>query len=61
MSKNYKVINELKTQYNIVSNILDLKINDNLIIKTSRGEEFVKIVDCKEVESEEIKDIYIIR
>lgn len=61
MIKNYKVINELNIQYNIVSNILDMKINDNLIIKTSRGEEFVKIVDCKKVESEETNDIYIIR
>ncbi len=61
MNEVYQVLIEDKKEIIALSNSGKYLIGDNIIVKTSRGEQYGKITDIISEKNSEINDIYIIR
>lgn len=61
MNEIYKVLIEDKKSINVLSNSGKYLVGDNVVIKTSRGEQYGKIDGVVLDKNNEINDIYIIR
>lgn len=61
MNEVYQVLIEDKKEIIALSNSGKYLIGDNIIVKTSRGEQYGKITDIISEKNNEINDIYIIR
>ena len=61
MNEIYKVLIEDKKSINVLSNSGKYLVGDNVVIKTSRGEQYGKIDGVVLNKNNEINDIYIIR
>lgn len=61
MNEVYQVLIEDKKEIIALSNSGKYLVGDNIIVKTSRGEQYGKITDIISEKNNEINDIYIIR
>lgn len=61
MNEVYQVLIEDKKEIIALSNSGKYLVGDNIIVKTSRGEQYGKITDIISEKNSEINDIYIIR
>lgn len=61
MNEVYQVLVEDKKEIIALSNSGKYLVGDNIIVKTSRGEQYGKIADIISEKNSEINDIYIIR
>lgn len=61
MNEAYQVLIEDKKEIIALSNSGKYLVGDNIIVKTSRGEQYGKITDIISEKNSEINDIYIIR
>lgn len=61
MNEVYQILIEDKKEIIALSNSGKYLIGDNIIVKTSRGEQYGKITDIISEKNSEINDIYIIR
>ena len=61
MNEVYQVLIEDKKEIIALSNSGKYLVGDNIIVKTSRGEQYGKIADIISEKNSEINDIYIIR
>ena len=61
MNEAYQVLVEDKKEIIALSNSGKYLVGDNIIVKTSRGEQYGKITDIISKKNSEINDIYIIR
>ena len=61
MNEVYQVLVEDKKEIIALSNSGKYLVGDNIIVKTSRGEQYGKITDIISEKNSEINDIYIIR
>lgn len=61
MNEAYQVLIEDKKEIIALSNSGKYLVGDNIIVKTSRGEQYGKITDIISKKNSEINDIYIIR
>ena len=61
MNEVYQVLIEDKKEIIALSNSWKYLVGDNIIVKTSRGEQYGKITDIISEKNSEINDIYIIR
>ena len=61
MNEVYQVLVEDKREIIALSNSGKYLVGDNIIVKTSRGEQYGKITDIISEKNSEINDIYIIR
>ena len=61
MNEIYQILVEDKKTINALSNSGKYLVGDNIIVKTSRGEQYGKITDIISEKNSEINDIYIIR
>ena len=61
MNEAYQVLIEDKKEIIALSNSGKYLVGDNIIVKTSRGEQYGKIADIISEKNSEINDIYIIR
>ncbi len=61
MNEAYQVLIEDKKEIIALSNSGKYLVGDNIIVKTSRGEQYGKITDIISEKNSEVNDIYIIR
>lgn len=61
MNEAYQVLIEDKKEIIALSNYGKYLVGDNIIVKTSRGEQYGKITDIISEKNSEVNDIYIIR